>query len=613
MISSGFWGGGGYDGARTDIANLRNWTPSIGSPDSDVVPSLEMLRARSRDLARNAPLIAGALDTHLTAIIGPGLVPHPRIDRKLLGLTEEQANAWQDRAAQIWWAVAGGSGLDIRRRSNFAQLTWIVLRSWFTDGDLFYRRRFKARPGDLLDLKIQLIEADRVSNPANVQDTPTLIEGVELDEDGAPLGFHVADRHPGDRLSFALPTWTRQPAFDPTTGEWLMRQVALLERDGQTRGVSVFAPVIESVKQLTRYSGAELDAAVVSSFIMAVLTTETGDDLEAMGTGSNQPIVGFAGGEGSASADRQIELAPAAIPNLRPGEKLEAFNPQRPNSGFEQFFRAFCSIIGVAVGLPHELLIKHFTSSYSASRGAMIEAWRGFKTKRQLIVVDQFAQPTYEAVIYESVDRGYLEAPGFFDDPIVRSAYCECQWSGPVMGQLNPQQEVAAARERIELTLSTLEEETAEISGGDDWDRKVERRAKEERVRRELGLGPTEKTAAAAVPAPPAPAGSGDPQNTVDDTVDSQDTNAETAADRADALEREEHRANLEASTVAITELAGSVRALAEREMPAPTIHVAAPAVSVTAVLPKAGAKVIRTPEGREYHIDNADDEDDRR
>lgn len=509
---AGMGGAGGYDGARLDRANLKNWRPRAGSPDADTVPDLEPLRSRARDLARNAPLIAGALDTHLTCMVGPGLIPHPRIDRRYLKLTDAQADAWQAAAARYWWAWAGQTRCDMRRRANFAHLTWIIARSWMTSGDVFVRRRFVERPGDLFGLKLQVIEADRVSNPRQMPDTSELIEGVELDADGAASAFQVQNQHPGDYLT-TIATWSRQPAFGPQTGEPLMLQIGLLERDGQTRPVTMFAPVIEAVKQLTRYAGAELDAAVVTSFISAVITSEVSDDtvIPSMGTGSSGTvgIVGSQGGPASAADEKQIALAPAAMFGLAPGEKLESFNPSRPNSGFDSFFRAFCSIIGVAIGLPHELLIKHFTSSYSASRGALLEAWRSFKTKRSLVVVDQFAQPTYTWLITEAVARGYLEAPGFFASPLVRQAYLECQWSGPIMGQLNPQQEVSAAETRVDMGVSTLEEETAELTGGDDWELKHFQRAKEHKMRVAAGLEPdvlgvTTKAAMSGVVSPDA-------------------------------------------------------------------------------------------------------------
>jgi capsid protein len=91
-------------------------------------------------------------------------------------------------------------------------------------------------------------------------------------------------------------------------------------------------------------------------------------------------------------------------------------------------------------------------------------------------------------VISEAVAREFLPAPRFFEDPLVRRAYLECSWTGPVMGQLNPLQEIDAAIKRVQMTVSTLEEETAEISGGEDWDQKVEQRGREQKKLVALGL-----------------------------------------------------------------------------------------------------------------------------
>lgn len=474
------FGMGQYDAARSDRSATRNWMPRAGSPDSDSLADLEPIRSRTRDLARNAPLVAGALETKLECIIGPGLVPHPRLDAKFLGLTPEQAADTRAQMLRLFWHVAGGTRLDIRNRKTFAQMSISVLQSVMTDGDHGYRRRFKVRPGDLLGLKVQQIEADRITNPDSRLDTDTLREGVALDDDGAHIGYWVADRHPGEMLTTARrPKWSYQPAFDDA-GQ-LMRLVDDSRRDGQTRGVSMLAPIVEAVKQLTRFGGAELDAAVVTSFISLLVKSKSpGLGLQSMGIGSNPASVGLLGGPASASGVKQVELAPAAILQLMNDEEVTPFNPQRPNSGFESFFRAWCSIIGVAIGLPHELLIKHFTSSFSASRGAMLEAWRHFKTKRSTIVVDQWAQPIWEWILDEGVARGYIDAPGYFDDPFIRAEYTSCQWTGPIMGQLNPQQEMAAVQARLDSLLTTHEEERAELTGGEEWDTAIAEIAREQ-------------------------------------------------------------------------------------------------------------------------------------
>jgi capsid protein len=45
---------------------------------------------------------------------------------------------------------------------------------------------------------IQLIEADRLSNPAGVQDSKTLRSGIEIDAYGAAVAYHIRKTHPGD-------------------------------------------------------------------------------------------------------------------------------------------------------------------------------------------------------------------------------------------------------------------------------------------------------------------------------------------------------------------------------------------------------------------------------
>jgi capsid protein len=158
-----FYGPGGYEGGRTDRAATRNWVPIGSAPTAQSFPDSDALRARIHDLVRNAPLVAGAIDTHLFSTVGPGLMPHPRIDRKFLGLTTSRPTRFRRRSSAS--SGRGPVACDIRRRRNFGHLTWAAYRAWWDGGEMFVRRRFKRRPGDLLGLKIQLIEAERVSTP----------------------------------------------------------------------------------------------------------------------------------------------------------------------------------------------------------------------------------------------------------------------------------------------------------------------------------------------------------------------------------------------------------------------------------------------------------------
>lgn len=480
---------GGYSGASSTKKSLKEWTPISGSPDRDQLDDLGSLRARSRDLARNAPLAVGAVNTVVTNVVGTGMTLQSQIDRDLLGLSEAEADAWEHDAERIW-AIAADE-LDIEGEQKMGELEELVFRSTLDSGDILMVRRFVDDPSTLLRTRLQFFEADRVSNPNQRMDTPTLAGGVEVDRDGRPLRYWVADTHPGDFLR--RPTrWSGIPVRGERSG---MRQSKLLYkrlRPGQRRGIPYLAPVIELLKQLERYSEAEIQAAVISSFFTVFVKTEGGDE-----AGLPDVIVGEV--DAAAVDAGEIAMGPGVVADLKPNEDVEFANPGRPNAAFDPFVLAVLRQIGVALELPFEVLVKHFESSYSAARAALLQAWKFFSTRRYWLA-SNFNQVVYEWVITEAVLRGLLPAPGFLENPLIRRAWLGSRWIGDAQGQIDPYKEIQAAELRVDMGVSTLAEETAQITGG-NWERNHRQRVKESRMRREAGLDATK--AATPPPAPP--------------------------------------------------------------------------------------------------------------
>lgn len=255
-------------------AGLRS---RAGGADSDFLPQQYTLRARSRDQARNSPVVAAAaIDTQVVSAIGTGLRVRSQIDRDVLGLSESEAEAWQQRAETIW--EIGARALDLEGELAFPSLTRLAFRSILESGDVLVIRRFRPRPGELIGTKLQLVEADRVSNPNWSHDTERLAGGVEVDEDGRTVAYHVASAHPGDFFRIGPTTRPRIPV----RGREGVRPVKLLfdkRRPGQRRGVPYLAPVVEQLKQLSRLTEAELQAAVVSALFTVFVKSEAGDEL----------------------------------------------------------------------------------------------------------------------------------------------------------------------------------------------------------------------------------------------------------------------------------------------------------------------------------------------
>jgi len=143
--------------------------------------------------------------------------------------------------------------------------------------------------------------------------------------------------------------------------------------------------------------------------------------------------------------------------------------------------------IGMAVELPYEVLAKRFHSSYSASKAALLEAWRYFMGRRAWLT-DNLCRPVYELFLDEAVALGRISAPGYLTgDPIIRAAWLGSEWVGPARGDIDEVKQATAAGKRIDLGLSTRARETAAISGA-DWDNEHEQQVAEHQRRLDDGL-----------------------------------------------------------------------------------------------------------------------------
>ncbi|MDR1360979.1 MAG: phage portal protein [Rickettsiales bacterium] len=274
---------GGYTGARTDRRQTKSWGIASGSADAVSLDDLPVLRDRSRDLLRNAPLATGAINTLITNVVGTGLRPQSHIDREILRphlKTDDAMEQWENQAERIFRMWADNRDCDITRGQTFTELQALVLRSCLESGDVFVLRKYKERKGNPFGTSLQVLEADRVASPTDAGDK--IVAGVEIDKDGAPIAYHILNRNPDDtggKLESA-----KIAAFD-NGGRRQVLHIFTRTRPGLTRGVPYLAPVIESLKQLDRYTEAEIMAAVVSSLFTIFVKSESEDGLIPMGAG----------------------------------------------------------------------------------------------------------------------------------------------------------------------------------------------------------------------------------------------------------------------------------------------------------------------------------------
>lgn len=468
---------GGYTGAGYK-ENLAYWQPGVGDADGDTVRDLRELRARSRDLVRNSPIAGGAIETQVSHVIGTGLSLQSRIDTATLGMDDDAASEWQANAQRLFALWASNTYADALGELNFYELQDLAFRSRLESGDAFVVLAGVKRASWPFTLALQIIEADRVCNPNYGMDTDTLTAGIGKDASGAPKSVHIADRHPGRGIATKNTKWTEVQIRGKSGRRNVIHLMRKL-RPGQTRGIPELAPIIETLKQLTRYSAAEVDAAVNSAAIALFAKMDPDAFTDLFDDAGQKKYM-----ESATRWDGTVRSG--TVVNLLPGEEIENPLQNRPNPNFDPFVSAVMRQIGIGLNIPYEVLTKHFQSSYSAARAALLDAWRTFRIRREWVAA-KLCQPVYEEWLADAVSTGLIAAPGFFADPLVRAAWCGAKWNGDGPGSIDPEKEAKAARERMDIGLTTLAEEIVAYDGG-DWETKHRQQVEEREAREEGGL-----------------------------------------------------------------------------------------------------------------------------
>lgn len=473
-------------GASRTRRSMKGFSPHSGSPNEDINWNNFTMRQRGRILYMSSPLATSAINTNRTKVIGVGLSLKSAIDREVLGLSPNAAKDWQRRTEAEFrlWADQKAN-CDAIGMNNFDALQQLALVSWLMSGDVFaVIKRYKPTPVSPYSLRLHIVEADRVSTPEDYgggtlypgitdgvdRDTGNKIyDGVEVDANGMVVAYHVRNTYPWQVISEET-KWVRVEAYGKQTGLPNILHVMSSERPDQYRGVTYLAQVIEPLLQLRRYTESELMAALVQSFFTAWITTKTDPSempFDEVGAGDIAGVpLANPGTDNVSRSKNEYEMGPGTVQHLEDGEEITFGSPNIPSVGFDTFVKTFCKLIGAGLGMPYDVLVKEYNSSYSSARAALLDAWEDFRMRRKWFV-DDFCQPVYTLWLAEAVARGRIKAPGFFNDPLIRAAWCGARWIGPVQGSLDPKKEVEANILQIQNALRSHEQITRETGGGD--------------------------------------------------------------------------------------------------------------------------------------------------
>lgn len=491
--------GGALEGAERTSRETFRWQPSVVSPDQQINPVKDMADARGRDSIQNDGYAMGAVNTHRDNIVGSEFRINCQPDWKTLGADEKWAEEFQlvTEAEFNLMADSPECYFDASGMNTLTGLIRLAVGGFLMTGEVLGTAEWKRTFGRPFNTAIQMVAPVRLCNPDGLPDDRFLSKGVVKDIYGEPTDYWFRLTHPSEYADSRLFEWKKVPARKP----WGRRQVIHIVEQlqpGQTRGVADMVSVLKQMRMTKKFQDVTLQNAVVNASYAAAIESELPREaiMGAMGLGQGgfgEMLTTYMGALASyAQGSDNINVDGVKMPHLFPGSKLALKPMGTPGGVGSQFEESLLRHTAAALGLSYEQFSRDYSkTNYSSARASMAETWK-YMQSRKKSVADRMASMIYVLWFEERMNAGKIKLPKgmrpaeFYTDPLKRAALTKCSWIGASRGQIDEMKETQAAILRINSGLSTYEAESARM--GEDYRRVFEQRAREDRMKKEMGL-----------------------------------------------------------------------------------------------------------------------------
>ena len=475
-----FTGGTAYEGGARGRRFAGYPAPNVG-PNSGLLPSIPILRARTRHLLRNNPMVWRALRSRVANIIGTGMTVQSRIaDDALRAQVDELFADWAEEA-------------DADGRTDFYGLQALIGAGVYVDGESFVRLRYR-RTGDGLSvpLQLQVLEADHcpVEHNAVAANGNPIRAGIEFDKN---LGFRVAYYlwriHPAEAIGGLTPSLVNQLSRVPAEE---VLHFFPITRAGQVRGEPGLSRIILRAFDKDLADDAALKRRQVAALFAYVITKAAADSAsptEGMIAGQASPLSGdpndpTAFDSGTRPPDLAIDSGMTV--ELDPGEQI--YTPTMPDEGasYEEFQRQQDLAIAAGCGTTYEGATGDFSNvNYTSYRAALLEMQRQWKQEQAFHFIPRFRE-IYRAWLRQAALAGAIDLPGFARQP---RPFLRHDWIPDGWAWVDPLKEVLAFEEEVKAGFITKADVIASRGGSDDDVRR--RRALELQKDRAAGVATT--------------------------------------------------------------------------------------------------------------------------
>lgn len=370
---------------------FSDFVSSSRSADSEIKPSLRILRDRCREISRNHPYARRYLQIMTTNVVGAAGVRIQVRKRNDDGSLDSVGNRIIEQAWQQW-GRAGFCTVD--GRISWSQAQRLFIETLTRDGEVLIQK-IKNPAGNPFGFSLKFLEADYLDEgyDARLNNGNEVRMGVELDRrTGKPVNYYLFEDHPHHDQGYGSKT-KRHHQIVPADQ---IIHCYMQDRAGQTRGVPWMSNVLSRLKMLDGYEEATLVNARVAASKMGFFTSPEGDGFVGDDYDNHAPI---------------MSAEPATFTQLPAGMSFTAFDPQNPTDSFADFEKAILRGIASGLGVSYVSLANNLEGvSYSSIRQGTIEDRDHFKVIQQFMI-DQFVDPIYRAWLEMAITVGRINLP----------------------------------------------------------------------------------------------------------------------------------------------------------------------------------------------------------
>lgn len=537
---------------------VSKWFGSRLHVNKEIQYALTGLRARSRELEQNSPLVQTFFGLLESNIIGPeGFVFKAQSvdykqnpDGSYSEIPDVNANALIEKH---WtkWCYRGVC--DVTGKHSFKEVQKILVRTVARDGEaLVIKHRTAPTKKNPYGFALEIIDTNRLDlnkNAAPDKNGICIIMGVEQDSFGRPIAYHFIDTYSGREVKY------RRVVADD------VYHVYMHIYPEQTRGVPWLHSVMLPLHQLDSFINYTLVAARIGAATSGFFQ-KTGQTI-----GGADQIGDYEDEFGNVF----MEAEPGQFQQIPEGWEFKEFKPAFPDQVFEGYVKAIQRNIAAGVQFCYNILFNDLENvNYSSIRQALLAQQDRYKSLHtwfnesfnELVFEDWFDQAMLLGALRFTPDSKPLpieKADKF------RTAY---KFQGRSWQWVDPRNDLEAAKLAIEMGVLSPRRVAEQM--GEDLDANMRETALIKAKAQELNIsmaGVYDPTAEASAQAAAAQVQATD------------QAAARAAADNIQLVE------TVRSQVQAVAQKVEAVRDVAMQREPAaaPTVTVTSPAVTVEA------------------------------